>query len=512
MIGCSACGGGTVRDFESASDDGAAASEREAHDASPAEEIDAGPDLASLWRDQPLYRSGSRLRARLVEADGDASLFAGFHDAAPNVGVDCTYALAEDGAHRCLPTTWEGQVRFLDADCRRPVLLPYVGSEPHGCRRVGSSFTTASLPPEGGCSEEYRTRVFRIGAPHGDVPVFELAADGCKPAGVKQCLRQLEVMPPQHFLRAQMRLEVVDPDISIRWVDYDDTARQLDTLVDSHREVGCLADPVLAPERCVPTSTAHVFVGGAHGSGDMFSQQTCSGAQVAWDFAREPCVPAAIAIVWQPNACARYDLTMFELGAQVQTAYTRDELGCVALQTTSYDWFFELGPRLDPDTLPKLRRAQAGAGRLAVSYYAAASGRPVQTAGDQFYDRTLDRPCLPQRMADDTLRCVPNGETVTIDPAGPYADSACAEALVHFDALDAATTEGACASNTLAVRNAPQLQRPEAFYDRGARRDDLRTVFFLESEGCVAREVDPSQVYYALGPKLELDVVHERIE
>ncbi|HUS27397.1 MAG TPA: hypothetical protein VMZ53_02780 [Kofleriaceae bacterium] len=65
----------------------------------------------------PPVTNGRRLHA--VEAESDhGSLFLGWYD--PELGTECTFRTAEDGATRCLPPTDYG-VLFADAGCTAPL-------------------------------------------------------------------------------------------------------------------------------------------------------------------------------------------------------------------------------------------------------------------------------------------------------------------------------------------------------------------------------------------------------
>src|SRR5689334_6922337 len=84
----------------------------------------------------PLFHSGSRLRARYLDAGDGAVDFVGFRD--QELGVDCDFYLGTDAKSRCLPET-TGGLFFTDAACTEPV----------------AAFTECDGPPEW-----YRVAVF----------------------------------------------------------------------------------------------------------------------------------------------------------------------------------------------------------------------------------------------------------------------------------------------------------------------------------------------------------------
>src|SRR5438132_9924411 len=61
-----------------------------------------GGSEGSSGSDLPSYRSGTRLRARLMTAEGGAALFLGWHDV--GLDTDCTFNTAADGKLRCVPS------------------------------------------------------------------------------------------------------------------------------------------------------------------------------------------------------------------------------------------------------------------------------------------------------------------------------------------------------------------------------------------------------------------------
>ena len=68
----------------------------------------------------PDYRSGTRLRARLLTAEGGSALFTGWHD--KELDFDCTFGPAEDSKTRCLPRPGSLNSDFADAACTTKVV------------------------------------------------------------------------------------------------------------------------------------------------------------------------------------------------------------------------------------------------------------------------------------------------------------------------------------------------------------------------------------------------------
>src|SRR5262245_14087455 len=130
LCGTNACGSGG-----GGGDDGAAGDDDDADDGDDddgtgddADDDDDGDDDDADWTgdddtttggesdpalDMP-YASGSRLRARVHEAEGGGRKFVGWHD--QELDIDCAVVEIEDLGHRCVPGSF-GSKTFADAAC-----------------------------------------------------------------------------------------------------------------------------------------------------------------------------------------------------------------------------------------------------------------------------------------------------------------------------------------------------------------------------------------------------------
>ena len=113
----------------------------------------------------PDYRSGTRLRARLLTAEGGSALFKGWHD--KDLDFDCAFGPAEDSMTRCLPQS-RSLNDFADAACANRV----VAASP-GC--VPPKFVSAL----GTCSTG--APVFRVGAKLAAATIYTKGTDGSSP-------------------------------------------------------------------------------------------------------------------------------------------------------------------------------------------------------------------------------------------------------------------------------------------------------------------------------------------
>jgi hypothetical protein len=471
--------------------------------AAEAPKVAQDPALAESWRASPIFRSGSRLRARIATGGGEAVAFGGFHDS--ELHVPCGFALAEDGEYRCLPEVADGRIRFLDAECTQPVYDPFGSAEGDGCTTSVGGLVTDWAGPDLTCNEAYRRRVYRVGEALEPAMAYDLGTSGCQPQSVMSCPHQVAPLPAAMFLRGQFEAEPVDHDIAIDWLEYDDGARVIGRLTDSVRQANCGPMPTLFADRCVPTDQAHVF-------GDIFSSEGCTGSFVALDFSREPCTSSSVVIAWEMDECEDYSLQAFQLGDALTSAFVATKAGCEKHASAPDQGFYAVGAPLSARELPPLRHALAGSARLAVRYYASADGKPLLYDDESFQDKQLDRPCHPEPFADGTQRCVPEWKQIgDVGQAGPFADADCTQRVVPL--LAGTSICGGRDPEFVRVHAAvPDLRLTDVF-EIGARLPaDSMTLFYLDGKTCRSLSPDPFSAYHWVGKRLDLAVVKQTVE
>jgi hypothetical protein len=472
----------------------------ETPEARPREAQDA--ELADRWRETPIFRSGSRLRARIATGGGGASAFGGFFDS--ELHVPCGFALADDGEYRCLPEVADGRIRFLDAECTQPIYEPFDVAQGGGCSSSVGTFITDWAGPDLTCSEAYRRRVMRVGKTLAPVMAYGLGSAGCTRQTVMPCPHEVESLPAEMFMRGRFEVEPADHGITIDWLEYDDGARVIGRLRDSERETNCGPMPAVFADRCIPTDQAHVF-------GDIFSSEGCTGASVALDFSREPCTTSAVVIAWEMDECQDYSPKAFELGSVLSNAFVSTKGGCEKHVSTPDQWFYAVGEPLAARELPPLRSARVGTARLGVRYYATADGRPLLYDDEPFYDTELDRPCHPEPFADGTQRCVPQWKQIgDIGQAGPFADAACTQRVVPMEVSDTGCRR---APEFVRVHSAlPDLRLRDLYEVDAHLSDDDMTLFYLDGKACKPFPAEAGYDYYLAGKRLELAEIKQSIE
>lgn len=469
-------------------------------DRSPATSPDAGaePDAGHAR----MFESGSRLRARLVEANDEAAQFIGFHDS--DLEVDCSPALAYDGELRCLPESGRGQVFFLDAQCTQPV---YRASGSTSCEEDTTVYVRSSLGSNNTCAEARRARVYSVGAALPEAELFGLANGACRSFGRSSCVRNLAEVSPTSFALGKIETRAADHGIAIDWLVYADGAQAIRGIRDVARDVPCDTQPGITSARCLPTERASVNAG----QGDLFLVSTCAGAAVAQGRAAgETCADPSIAIVSEAgDRCQPNTLTVHELGTALSGAFRKVADRCEEFTASSSERLYEVGDPVDLETLPRLTNARVGSERIAVQYVATQDGTPLRHERPAFYDRELELPCAAVAMADGVTRCVPRFDRSYIEMSGPFGSPECAQPL-----LPVLVAESSCsdpARTLVGVRDAQD--RLSAVHELGSLLPaSPEQVYVMVEGGCTATAADSRNAYYGLGRALDLATLTERSE
>jgi hypothetical protein len=113
--------------------------------------------------------AGARLAPVYLEGDDGSRQFLGWHDAARD--VDCSFAIAADGAWRCLPSGADAGRFFADAACtQRLATVPRVCGSPPG-------FAVVRDVPA--CVWQQSRQVFSLGERYTGPLAYWLAAGAC---------------------------------------------------------------------------------------------------------------------------------------------------------------------------------------------------------------------------------------------------------------------------------------------------------------------------------------------
>jgi hypothetical protein len=374
----------------------------------------SGSDGASLTPARPDFTSGSRLRARVVRADG-VSLFAGWHDRVHD--VDCSFAEAADGAIRCVPSgssVASAGPAYLDAACAAPAI---------------SAGSPDCPPPKLAVERDSCGRVTSIGRVATDLvtvdSVYYKHGDGSCTSGVggggRTSLTISERLPLTAFVSAKKVDVSRGGRLAQTYLEAEDGSAQAFELIDTDLETSCTA--FRRTDRCVPQSAAWVF--------GAYSDPSCTNVLAGTIYPFTAACGTAPKLViddpgwgspWDRKGCGPPGPTFFEVGARATgEIYSSAAAGCSQVSGDGLE-LFSVGPPTAPEALARLIHGSSGAGRIKLRAYA--DERGTRLVGYTLFDSARDEECDAALARDGAIRCLPNPQ-----PFGAYSpyfsDSGC---------------------------------------------------------------------------------------
>jgi len=358
-----------------------------------------------------LYRSGSRLKARVWSAEGGAKLFTGFSDT--TLGVECAPGDAADGKVRCLPIETT-RVFFVDASCTQPAALGGPCSTPKYAR----------LADPCGQSE-----IFEVGAKLEAAQAFNKdASGGCLPAGNQVGLHAVTKLDPAKLVELTPSEAAVGP-LTVTQAKSSDGASAVTKLAITASRESCNVQPLspgeaAGPEACVPAAI------GFAAEGPFVDAACTTPAAVSYGGSCPGGAPkTAVSFALGDGECGPARITYHALGEAVASTYSKSGPECApasplpgAQKATGY----KVGAKLDATTFPALVPQKSGTGRLrAVDLTIAGVVLGQRTT---FEDGAVT--CVPRPFTDGVTRCVPSAtRTVSALDQGNFSDAACTKPL-----------------------------------------------------------------------------------
>lgn len=380
--------------------------------------------------------SGSRLRARFVDADG-LSQFVGWRDTLEN--VDCSKSTVAR-APVCAPSHDTFNNLYYTSNVCDPAARFVNDFFTRECDRPLAA-VISDFSPDGGSL----TRMFRLG---DSAPVSECWLGNSAGCHASNCSALRAVSNEISTVSATLSTAG-----AVRSRTYEDGAREFDSFV--------VGDNVCSPMRAADGSTRCFVAERAHEAAYLTSD--CSEPVYAVQT-----VSAGRIVVDEPvGECAETQRRLFAPGEQVTVesfvvVYTRSPQGACTTNfpTGGTTRYYRRGAELPIDALPTLGAAEHGAGRLHARYQVVGGHEAFRV----WFDTQLNAECTFEQF-DGGLRCVPSERTSTQRPTVTtrYRDAACTE-TVQLTTKPA----GACPSilfyrtNATACGAAPELRRTSA--------------------------------------------------
>jgi hypothetical protein len=444
-----------------------------------------------------LYRSGTRLRARVLDAQGTRH-HVGWYDA--ELGADCAFHPTEDGALRCVPGADSLQAaRFSDPACSTPVAafdacrpgrLPYVavvmGAQPLSGEMVASYRVTSALPA-GQLSYGFSNGV-------------------CVLNGSEETVYQLEKVPPAELVSATRRVETRGATLAVEVFEGADGSSYTGRTFDAIHQRACILSSmygVLDDYRCYGASTSRVADVGC----SVFGSLAGSSEEIVLELEQGT-----------PSAAPSFHRMGLE--RDVGSVLSRDGRSCDFTSAAPLPdglRFYETGAPVSALEFPELISDLRGAGRLRLSISRAVDddralfvnpvlGHPgahtPRFRSGTFWDTERGTACEPRRFSDGSTRCVPVSSPLSSD----YVDPACQTPILVFTELEPETLVYDYAETACGYGDVRGLYRTGPLQSR-------TNVYRRSGGSCELAEAKPAYYYdlLAADPKLlaELEAMTE---
>ncbi len=428
----------------------------------------------------PRYVSGTRLKIRVQKA-GDAEQYWEMYDS--ELGAACGPGLGTDGALRCMPSGYVGQVLYTDASCTQPVLQRsdiVCELDP----AYGKYVTEARY--DAGCGvSSVMLRAFQVGADLTSPPATVYADDGVTCVaipGLAGEFAELAEVAPEAFAAFETVTEPRGDDLSVIYLQSADGARLIgDSPTDVARGLPCGPSPAGDGFVCLPGVTT--------GAKPAYSDETCSTEVAAGALAYDPaCAKPTLATAPSSDVCSaeRY---LYQVGADTAESFTLYGENCGSLGAPGYA-YAELGAEIPLSELPALEEVVEGTGPARVRTYRV-DGAPATRAG--IWISESGERCYPYLFPDGTTRCGP--PTIAYAPAngGFFADAACTQRLVQT--YEQPCDPGPPAYATVASAEACGGISPHFL---GALHTG-QLYYGDQVSGCSSSGSDPAATYYLVG-------------
>ncbi len=425
-----------------------------------------------------MFQSGARLRARVIEGDGGAQAFLGWHDA--TLDVSCVFAAANDGSTRCLPASSQPAL-FFDAACTERAATFASGTTPPAYVSVADEAKR--------CDRRFTLHAFRVGNARTTAKIYAGGGGTCGASpllgGEQAFALSAEIAAPT-FAEAHVVIEPRGTALDARVLVTDDGARQVDGGIDKVHGTACgvprgINGEVVPAARCIPLEGAY---------DGFFASATCSGERVAYTGDVEGCPAPSTAIQLRSVCDGAATLSLWKLGPESSSApHFKSGTACDTFAPVGLRLYPEIGP-LALVGFPPLASELTGAGRLRNVVLTAtddASAIAEQRPGELF-DSAHDAYCTPAAFADGSQRCIDDTAAAL---SNAYADAACTREI--------AVAPGRCRKPVYAYSQ--DTSRAALVRERL----DTTTIFRRERGRCEPSAAADGDVFWLVGEAVDLD-------
>jgi hypothetical protein len=417
----------------------------------------------------PDYAGGTRLRATVYRTADGTKLWHGWYDS--TLGTPCGFTqniAAEDGATRCLPTGTGAY--YLDSTCSTPVTV------------VGSGCSTPAYVSEALATNPCRSAAYSVGpAVDAGTSLYYMMGTTCAAIAVTGTVHSLTHVAATSLVSATRVVDRRTASLGAAYWKADDGALQSLGATDLARSVGCA--PLLGAYATVCAPSDLVYA-----STPLFSDTGCTmRAARKFDLACYSATNQTVEVQTQ-DTCGNVSIALDALGSALTSSYTLPSGGsCAASSVPANFTDYALGAAIPASSLPAVKTADVGTGRITTRYLSAGTGERI--AVTTWVDSQLGAPCIVLPTSAG-LRCLPGDYHMEA-----YSDMACASPVIWVNHPTGCTAPAPPAfaqftSGTGSCTDPETLRLLKV----GASTTIMAGGVYANSPTCVATGIDPSHL------------------
>jgi hypothetical protein len=441
--------------------------------------------------------SGTRLKLTWYAFSDGTRQWSGLYDSERKEYCSPYLGSWPDGNNYCVPAN-SGDVVYSDANCTKVEADEFVGST---CSAPAERYALDEIYDD--CSGEYLpTHLYLKGAALSATTYYEKFDDGsCNMFTVDPSFEQLyavtsEVMPSTDLVQLTLSTPAGSGSFGVRSWESSDGAKLPSLLHDAANNVDCSPDyygDTATTASCTPPTAQYAYL-----DHDIACQQavlpvtsTCTAPSYSFTFPATSC-PADLG-------------SYFATGTKLSSPALYEEIGTTCVSTTADTGtsYFQLGSAL---ALSQLQRTpdSDSTHRIQIVHYDSTDGGLHFRDPTYLYDSQEKTVCMPEKLADGTVRCVPDsGIQVT---SGYYFSGSTCAAASAIDVVDIYTGPATCAPPQLPayVRKYIATTGCEANFELHQLTAKIGTLYYLGgATGTTCTKYTPfEEVFYGTGPAI----------
>jgi hypothetical protein len=435
--------------------------------------------------------SGTRLKLTYYAFTDGTTQWFGLYDSERKENCGPFDGTWPDGNTYCVPD-WSGSVVYSDAGCTLPEADEYTSSTCAGTMQLYVLDETYDS-----CSEEYLpAHLYRVGSANGATSYYyKDSSGGCTQYSVDQGFEVVYSISSEVNTSDLVQLTLSPPTtggpVGVRsWTSSDGAALPI-MLHDTTSNLDCSPEYYgdnATNATCAPTAAFDAYLDHDNQCLDptLDMTSTCSAPGFAYTY------PSG-------NSCPTDLETYYAVGAKLASPSLYESFGttCSSESPSTGTSYYGLGSALQLTTLQRAPDTDAGH-RIQLIHYGDSASLHYRDP-TYLYDSQEQAVCVPEQLADGTIRCVPDSGFY-VSTGFFYSDSACGTAV---DVLDMYTGPATCQLPTLPayVRKYLPTNGCISNFELHSPTTKAGTLYYLDGSACT-KYVPDEEAIYNVGPSV----------